>query len=101
MYLFINKHFLATELHYPLMEQFVKTQTRLLRMESLIAKKATGTPQEFAAKLGMTQATLFRYLKLLKETYKAPIEFCHQVSSYKYTDPAFHLNLNEWPVTVN
>jgi len=54
--------------------------TRLREIDKFIKHEATGTPEVFASKLGVSQATLFRYLHFLKKQ-GAPLDY----SSYKRT----------------
>ncbi len=56
---------------------------RLDRIHSLICRKATGTPLEFASKLDISRATLFRYLDYLKD-YGAPLKYSKLRCSYYY-----------------
>lgn len=55
-----------------------------LRMDALIRRKATGTPQEFARKLSVSEASLYRYTKELKEQLGAPLQYCSYRNSYYY-----------------
>ncbi|MCD6557171.1 MAG: hypothetical protein J7K64_08265 [Bacteroidales bacterium] len=54
--------------------------TRLREIDKFIKCEATGTPEVFASKLGVLQATLFRYLHFLRK-HGAPLDY----SSYKRT----------------
>ena len=44
----------------------IKYIDRLQRMDALIKMKATGTPDEFAGKLGIKRSTLFQTLQELR-----------------------------------
>ena len=55
-------------------------------MDSLIQRKATGGPDEFARKLNILRATLFRYISEMKGNFHAPISFCHARNSYHYEE---------------
>jgi predicted DNA-binding transcriptional regulator YafY len=55
----------------------------LLRLDQLIRQKATGSPAEFARKMGISERSLYEYLKVLKE-HGAPIRFSRQDHSYYY-----------------
>lgn len=66
----------------------LKNQLDLLaRMDFYIAHKATGTPQEFAEKMGLSKRMLYHYLKFLKEDFKAPINYNRSQSTYHYDSP--------------
>jgi Mn-dependent DtxR family transcriptional regulator len=56
---------------------------RLKRMDDLIRRKATGTAQEFAEKLGISPSQLFQDLKEMR-TLGAPIDYCPKRKSYFY-----------------
>lgn len=55
-------------------------------MDSLIQRKATGKPEEFARKLNISRATLFRYIDELKNDFEAPISYCCFRGSYHYNN---------------
>lgn len=57
---------------------------KLIYIEQLIKRKATGCPKELAKKVGLSERTLFEYLSFLKRELKAPIKFCKQRKSYYY-----------------
>jgi hypothetical protein len=52
-------------------------------MDDLIRRKATGTPDEFAGKLGISTSQLFHDLKEMKEL-GALMEYCSIRKSYHY-----------------
>ena len=56
---------------------------RLKRMDDLIRRKATGTPEEFAAKLGLGKSVLMEELSELREL-GAKIAYCRERRSYYY-----------------
>lgn len=65
---------------------------RLSRIDKLIQRKATGSPQELAKKLKVSERTVYEYIKEMKRL-GAPIGYCSQDSSYVYTDSGhFHFN---------
>ena len=57
---------------------------RIERIDQLIRLKATGSPTEFADKLGISESSIYEYLKYLKDK-GGPIEFDKEVNSYYYT----------------
>ena len=56
---------------------------RLLYLDKLIDREATGTPEQLAARLGMSLPTLFRYLARLRAT-GGSIAYCPQRQIYYY-----------------
>ena len=64
----------------------IKYLDRIKRMDDLIQRKTTGTPEEFAQKMGLSRIALLKYIKLLKEL-NAPVKFNHHRRSYCYLFP--------------
>jgi ACT domain-containing protein len=60
-------------------------------MDDLIRRKATGTPIEFAKKMGLSRSMLFKYLEIIKEL-DGPVHYSHQFQSYYYSEQV-ELNL--------
>jgi|GEM_PF-360256 len=58
---------------------------RLKHMDRLIRTKSTGTPQEFADKVGVSRSTLMEHLAEMKEL-GARITFCTYRRCYQYED---------------
>ena len=58
---------------------------RLRRMDSLISMMATGSPGEFADKMGIKRSTLFQYLQEMRELGVC-IEYSYIRRSYYYPD---------------
>ena len=56
---------------------------RLKRMDDLIRRKATGTPEEFAGRLKISPSQLYADLKEMRQM-GAPILYCHNRKSYYY-----------------
>jgi predicted DNA-binding transcriptional regulator YafY len=59
---------------------------RLKRMHNLIRLKATGQPEKFAARLEISQATLFRNINELRNL-GAIIYYSKEDESYVYDEP--------------
>jgi predicted DNA-binding transcriptional regulator YafY len=55
----------------------------LQQLDQFISRKKTGSPPEFARKMGISERSLYEYLKVLKEL-GAPIRFSRQERSYYY-----------------
>lgn len=64
----------------------------LLQLDLFIREKGTGSPPEFAQKMGISERSLYEYLKVLKEL-GAPIRFSRQEHSYYYeTEGQFQIS---------
>jgi predicted DNA-binding transcriptional regulator YafY len=58
---------------------------RLIRLDHLIHLKSTGTPADCAHKIGISERSLYDYLKILKEM-GAPIKFSRDRRTYFYKE---------------
>lgn len=58
---------------------------RLQRMDSLIYMMSTGTPEEFAEKLGIRRSSLFQSLQEMREM-GVDIKYSNLRQSYYYAD---------------
>jgi predicted DNA-binding transcriptional regulator YafY len=56
----------------------------LLQLDQFIRQKGTGSPPEFARKMGISERSLYEYLKVLKDL-GAPIKWSRQDKSYYYS----------------
>ena len=56
---------------------------RLKRMDDLIRRKATGTPEDFAERLGIKKTMLMEELQELK-ALGAEVTYCRMTGSYYY-----------------
>jgi hypothetical protein len=56
----------------------------LLQLDLFIREKGTGSPPEFARKMGISERSLYEYLKVLKDL-GAPIKWSRQDRSYYYS----------------
>jgi predicted DNA-binding transcriptional regulator YafY len=56
---------------------------RFTRIDQLIARKATGTPQELADKLEISESTLYEYFSVMKDL-GAPIKYDKFKNTYFY-----------------
>ena len=63
----------------------VKYIARLQRMDSLIAMRATGPPDEFACKMKLSRSTLFETLQEMK-FMGVDIRYSNVRESYYYAD---------------
>lgn len=61
---------------------------KILRMDTFIRRKSSGTPQEFARRLDFSRSTLFEYLAYLKEEFGAVVHYNKYSHNYEYeTEP--------------
>lgn len=58
---------------------------RLSRIDYLIRIKGTGKPAQLAAKMGISERSIYEYLNLMKDL-GAPIKFCHFRETYYYDE---------------
>lgn len=63
-----------------------KNLQRVKRMHEMIRYKRTGTPEQFATKMGISQSMLYYLIKELKDL-GAPIVYCKSRQSYRYLHP--------------
>jgi len=61
----------------------VKLLSALSQMDQLIRFRETGTPKDFAYRLGISVRTLYNYLRILKEL-GADIQYNKYSQSYEY-----------------
>ena len=65
---------------------------RLIRLNHLIAHKSTGSPADCAQKIGISERSLFDYLRILKDL-GAPVRFSRGRRTYYYTEGGqFHIS---------
>ena len=62
---------------------FFKSLDRTRRLDALIRKRATGTPEDLARRMGVSQATVYRWLQELKE-FGLPVKYCRKRKTYLY-----------------
>jgi len=55
----------------------------IARMDKLIRREATGCPQKFAARLGISMRSLYNYLGLIRDI-GAPVDYSKSGRSYRY-----------------
>jgi hypothetical protein len=66
--------------------RMIKYIDRLIRMDALIHLRATGTPDEFAYKLGIKRSTLFLTLQTIRDKMDVDIKYSCAGQSYYYAD---------------
>jgi predicted DNA-binding transcriptional regulator YafY len=60
---------------------------RMNHMDLLIRTRSTGTPLQFARKIGISRRALFLWLDQLREDFGFPIEYDKAAQTYYYTKP--------------
>jgi biotin operon repressor len=61
----------------------IKYINKILRINTLVKLRATGSPRELADKLGMSERSVYEYISNMKEL-GAPIAFSYSHNSYIY-----------------
>lgn len=56
---------------------------RLDRIDQLIRLKGTGTPAQLAEKIGLSERTMYAYIRLMKD-FGAPVVYSRERQSYYY-----------------
>lgn len=56
---------------------------RLDRIDQLIRIKCTGTPAQLADKIGLSERSMYEYIRLMKE-FGAPVVYSREKQSYCY-----------------
>jgi len=65
---------------------------RLIRLDHLINHKSTGTPADCAMKIGVSERSLYDYLKILRDM-GAPVRFSRGRRTYYYSEGGhFHVS---------
>jgi predicted DNA-binding transcriptional regulator YafY len=60
---------------------------RLAHIDGLIYRRATGTPDQMAQKLGICRATWYEWLDQLQHDLGLPIAYNPELQTYHYTRP--------------
>lgn len=77
------------------MRRFVDL-VQISRLDRLIRRKSTGSPEQLAEKLGLSRSSLFEIISYLKEEMEAPIRYDRHRLSYFYEYiPKFHLGFEQ------
>jgi hypothetical protein len=61
--------------------------TRMLHLDELIRTEATGSPQELASRLQVSERALYDQLQYMRKTLSCPIVYCRDRQSYCYAHP--------------
>lgn len=79
--------------------QFIKLNAYIEQMDSLIRQEHTGTAEEFARKLGVSERTLQNHLQQLREI-GIQVIYDFNKRTYKYAEKG-RLSLNFTPAEMN
>lgn len=69
---------------------------RLVMADKLIRRRATGNPKELAKKLDVSESTVFRLLRIMKENMGLTIEWSARHNSYQYASGSEKFNLEKF-----
>lgn len=73
---------------------------RLEVVDHLIRIRGTGSPKQLARRLGISERSLFEYLKFMKEL-GAPIKYSKNRQSYYYTEIGiFQIKFNKTDLNI-
>lgn len=61
--------------------RFYEYQEKLIRIQELAKRSATGSPKELAVKIDVSERTLFRLVQNIKEQ-GVQIEYCRKINTY-------------------
>jgi hypothetical protein len=65
---------------------------KLDRLDNLVRRQATGTPEQLSKRLGLSRSSLFDFIAFLRDEMQAPIRYSKCLQSYIYEYlPKFHL----------
>ena len=66
--------------------KLLKQMERIKKINHLIEKEATGSPEDFAQNLGISRGHLYRLISVLND-YGASIEYSRKLNSFYYPQP--------------
>jgi predicted DNA-binding transcriptional regulator YafY len=61
---------------------------RFKRLDQIIGNKSSGTPSQLAARLDISESTLFEFIAVMKEL-GAPIQYDRQLLRYYYEEDGY------------
>ncbi|MEX1001908.1 MAG: HTH domain-containing protein [Crocinitomicaceae bacterium] len=59
---------------------------KVIHIDNLIKKGASGSPEELSRKIGITKRSVYNYIKFMKEELGAPIKYSTIQMSYVYEE---------------
>ena len=57
----------------------------IIRLHEFLLSERTGTPKELAAKLGISERSVYNYIAFMKAEMNAPIMYDFQKGNYSYS----------------
>lgn len=63
-----------------------KQVARLVALDRMINQKSTGTPKEIAQKMNVSESTVFRLLRTMKENLNREFIFDRHANTYVYVE---------------
>jgi predicted DNA-binding transcriptional regulator YafY len=75
------------------MEKYI---IRLVNLDRLIQRKATGTPKDLAEKLNVSESTIFRLLKFMRQDMGLQVDYSYQQRSYIYLPASEKFDLSRF-----
>jgi hypothetical protein len=77
------------------MRRFVDL-VKLDRLDALVRRQATGSPEHLAERLGMSRSSLFEFIAFLRDEMQAPLRYSKKLNSYIYEYvPKFYLGFEK------
>ena len=80
------------------MEKYV---TRLITLDQLIQRKATGTPRELAQKLNISESTVYRLVRILRDDMGLGVEYSNKYKCYMYKSGSEKFSFDRFVEIVN
>jgi hypothetical protein len=69
---------------------------KLDRLDTLVRRQATGSPEHLAERLGMSRSSLFEFISFLRNEMHAPVRYSKSLNSYIYEYvPGFYLGFEK------
>jgi hypothetical protein len=69
---------------------------KLDRLDALVRRQATGSPEHLAERLGMLRSSLFEFIAFLRDEMQAPLRYSKKLNSYIYEYvPKFYLGFEK------
>jgi hypothetical protein len=65
---------------------------RMAKLDRMISRKMTGTPERCAERIGTSERTLYDMLDQMRILFDSPIEYCRERQTYYYVNSG-RLNL--------
>jgi predicted transcriptional regulator len=80
------------------MEKYV---VRLITLDKMNQRKATGTPKELAQKLNISESTVYRLVKILRNDMGLSVEYCNKNKCYEYKPNSEKFNFERFAMVTD